>query len=410
MRPDLSPRILAILLAALVALTPFSIDTYLPAMPEMAHYFGTSIGMVEMTIGVFFLGYAMGQLVGGPLSDHYGRRRIGGPGVIIFFLATIGIIFAPNIETVIAGRFVQAFGGGFITVIAPSVVRDRFRGKEAARMFALIGVVMMLAPLVAPAVGALLIKFSNWQMIFAFLAGYALISLGIIFLCLPERQKPLTEKLNLAKVGKSYRQVLSNHKAMGYMVIQTFSSAVMFIFLTGSAFAYITYLGVSTDMFPFLFGANIITMMTFNRLNPILLNLFSPHQLIGIGITIQLTATIALWGGQFIDPHNIYMVVPMIMVAIGVSGIIMPNTMACYLDDFSENSGSATAILGTCQFVMGALLSSVVGLFHSDSIRPMTTMMLLSSIVAVLSYRFLTHRTKAIHAFSADGGTDGTSD
>ncbi|MBL4612462.1 MAG: multidrug effflux MFS transporter [Emcibacter sp.] len=392
MRPDLSPRILAILLAALVALTPFSIDTYLPAMPEMAHFFGTSIGMVEMTVGAFFMGYAMGQLVGGPLSDHYGRRRIGGPGVIIFFLATICIIFAPTIEIVILCRFVQAFGGGFITVIAPPVVRDRFKGQEAAKMFTLIGIVMMMAPLIAPAVGALLLKFANWQMIFAFLACYALISLAIIFLCLPERQKALTEKLNMAKVWENYRQVLTNRKAVGYIITQSFSASVMFLFLTGSAFAYITYLGISTDMFPFVFGANIITMMIFNRLNPFLLNIFSPHQLIGIGVTIQLFATTALWVGQFIDPLNIYMVVPMIMVAIGVSGIIMPNNFACFLEDFENKSGSATAILGTSQFVMGALLSAALGLFHSGTIAPMTTMMMMSSIVAVLSYRLLANR------------------
>ncbi len=398
MRPEFSPRILAILLAALVALTPFSIDTYLPALPDMAHYFGTSVGMVEMTIGAFFLGYAMGQLVGGPLSDHFGRRRVGGPGVVIFLLATIAIIFAPNIESAIFGRFVQAFGGGFVTVIAPSVVRDRFTGKEAARMFALIGVVMMLAPLVAPAVGAVILKFADWRMIFVFLAGYALLALAVIFLCLPERKKALTSKLNFAKIWDGYRRVLTHRRAVGYMITQTFSSSVIFLFLTGSAFAYITYLGVSTDFFPVIFGANIVTMMCFNRLNPFLLNIFSPHQLIGAGIVIQLLANAVLWGGQivdltFIDSKNLYMVVPMIMLSVGAAGIIMPNTFACFLEDFEDNSGSATAILGTSQFVMAGILSTILGLLHSDDILPMTTMMLLSSILSVLSYRFLINRT-----------------
>ncbi|PCI33404.1 MAG: Bcr/CflA family drug resistance efflux transporter [Alphaproteobacteria bacterium] len=393
MRPELPPRVLAILLAALVALTPFSIDTYLPAIPAMATWFGTSIGMVEMTIGSFFLGYALGQIVGGPLSDHYGRRRVGGPGVVIFLVATIAIIFAPNIESAIFGRFVQAFGGGFVTVIAPSVVRDRYTGKEAARMYALIGVVMMLAPLVAPAVGALLLKIADWRMIFAFLATYALISLAIIFLALPERKKALTERLNMAKVWASYGKVLSHRRAVGYMVTQSFSSAVMFLFLTGSAFAYITYLGVSTDMFPVLFGANVVTMMFFNRLNPFLLNIFSPHQLIGAGITIQLVANASLLAGQFIDPLNLYMVVPMIMLSVGAAGLTSPNTFACYLEDFEENSGAATALLGTAQFVLAGILSAVLGVLHSDNILPMTSMMLMASIISVLSYWTLTRRS-----------------
>ncbi len=364
----------------------------------MANYFGTSVGMVEMTIGVFFMGYAMGQLVGGPLSDHYGRRRVAGPGVIIFFLASVAIILAPNIEMVILGRFIQAFGGGFITVIAPSVVRDRFRGREAAKMFALIGIVMMLAPLVAPAVGAVLLKFSDWRMIFIFLAAYSLIGLGIIFFCLPERRKPLSEKLNMVKVRDGFKAVLTHHRAVGYMVTQTFSSSVMYLFLTGSSFAYIGYLGVSTDMFPVLFGANIVTMMMFNRLNPFLLNIFRPHQLIGAGIAIQLLANVVLWGGQvvdlpFIDPRNIYMVVPMVMITVGAAGIIAPNSFACFLEDFQDNSGSATAVLGTSQFVIGGILSATLGLLHSDNIIPMTTMMLLSSIISVISYRFLTSRT-----------------
>lgn len=392
MRPDFSPRIMAILLAALVALTPFSVDTYLPAMPAMALWFDTHMGMVEMSLGAFFMGYAMGQLVGGPLSDHYGRRRVGGPGVAIFFLATVAIIFAPNIETVILGRFIQAFGGGFVTVIAPSVVRDRFSGKQAARMFALIGLVMLLAPLVAPAVGALLLKFADWRLIFVFLAGYAMISLGVIAFCLPERKKALTEKLNMAKVWDGYRQVLTHPRAMGYMITMTFSSAVMFLFITGSAFAYITYLEVSTDMFPILFGANVVTMMVFNRLNPFLLNIFSPHQLTGVGITIQLLANVALWAGQYIDPLNLYMVMPMVMVAIGSLGIIMSNSFACYLEDFKDNSGTAVALLGSFQFAMAAILSTILGYFHSDTIMPMTTLMLMSSIIAVLSYRLLTRR------------------
>jgi len=399
MRPDFSPRILAILLAALVALTPFSIDTYLPAIPDMARYFGTSVGMVEMTVGAFFLGYAMGQLVGGPLSDHFGRRRIGGPGVVIFFLATVAIIIAPNIETAIFGRFVQGFGGGFVTVIAPSVVRDRFTGKAAARMFALIGVVMMMAPLLAPAAGAIMLKFSDWRMIFIFLAGYALLALAIIFLCLPERKKALTEKLNMAKVWNGYRQVLTHRRAMGYLITQTFSLSVLLLFLTGSAFTYITYLGVSTDFFAVLFGANIVAMMFFNRLNPFLLNIFSSYQLIKAGITLQLLACSVLWGGQvagllfvdlsFIDSKNIFMVVPMVILSVGAAGIIMPNTFACFLEDFQDNSGVATATLGASQFIMGGFLSAVLGLLHSDNILPMASMMLLSSILAVTSYRLL---------------------
>lgn len=392
MRSDFTPKVLAILLASLVALTPFSLNTYLPAMPVMADYFGTNIGMVEMTIGAFFMGYALGQLIGGPLSDHYGRRRVGGPGVAIFFLATVGIIFAPNIESVIFGRFIQAFGGGFVTVIAPSVVRDRYRGKEAAKMFALIGIVVMVAPLVAPAVGALLLKFFNWQMIFVFLGGYALISLVIILLGLPERRQALTEKLNMEKFWKGYASVLSNRKAVGYMITQTFSSGVTFLFLTGAAFTYISYLGFSVDIFPILFGVNIITLMIFNRMNPYLLKIFSPHQLIGAGVSIQFMVLVALWVVQFIDPLNIYLVVPLIMLAIGVSGISLPNSLACFLEDFEDNSGSAAAILGTSRFIVGGILSGILGMLHSDNVLPMTTMMLMSSIIAVLSYRFLTSK------------------
>jgi len=164
-----------------------------------------------------------------------------------------------------------------------------------------------------------------------------------------------------------------------------------------SAFAYITYLGASTSLFPLLFGANIVTMMIFNRLNPFLLNIFSPHQLIGAGITIQFMANALLWGGQlvdlpFLDPKSIYMVVPMVMVSIGAAGITMPNSFACFLEDFEDNSGSATAIFGTSQFVIGAVLSALLGLFHSDNIIPMTSMMLLASIVSVLSYRILVCR------------------
>lgn len=163
-----------------VAMSPLAIDTYLSAMPVMAKFFGVGINMIEITLTIYFLGFALGNFFGGPLSDAFGRKPIALTGIILYFLSALAIPFSEKIYFIWLLRFLQAFGGGFATVTAMVFVRDWFEGKQVARMATIISMIMMLAPLFAPVLGAGLLSFSGWQAIFYFLAFYAVVMFSII--------------------------------------------------------------------------------------------------------------------------------------------------------------------------------------------------------------------------------------
>jgi len=159
---------LAFKLALLVALTPFAIDTYLPAMLNIAVSMNASVNDVSMTIPLFLIGFALGQLVGGPLSDRYGRKPIAYIGLAVFLVCSLLISLSDNVETFYILRFIQAVGGGFATVVSAAIVRDLYSGKESAKVFSMITLVMMVAPLIAPALGAVMLAIGDWQHIFIF--------------------------------------------------------------------------------------------------------------------------------------------------------------------------------------------------------------------------------------------------
>lgn len=385
------PRRLSFLLAIVVALTPFAVDMYLPAMPAMARYLATGIEQVEVSLPLFLLGFALGQIVGGPVSDNYGRKPIGIAGFGLFTLASVMILYAPTIESLWVLRFVQAFGGGFGAVIAAAIVRDLYDGKDSARIFTLIGLIMMVAPLIAPAVGAVLLDFFGWKSIFVALAIYAVVQIVIIGLLLPETQTLRLlrghQRSSPRQVLGTYRMIITRRQSLGYLLCQAFVVATMFAFLTESSFMYIEYYGVSTSKFPILFGANIIVMMLFNRLNAKLLDRHSTRKLIWLGISVQLTSVSLLLILYLSGNLNLWSNVILIMFSIGPIGIIGPNNMSAYLHCFSRNSATANAVMGTSQFALGAAIGVLVSLLHNGTLLPLFSIMFLSTLVAAIVLR-----------------------
>ena len=385
------PRRLSFLLAIVVALTPFAVDMYLPAMPAMARYLATGIEQVEVSLPLFLLGFALGQIVGGPVSDNYGRKPIGIAGFGLFTLASVMILYAPTVESLWVLRFVQAFGGGFGAVIAAAIVRDLYDGKDSARIFTLIGLIMMVAPLIAPAVGAVLLDFFGWKSIFVALAIYAVVQIVIIGLLLPETQKLRLlrghQRSSPRQVLGTYRMIITRRQSLGYLLCQAFVVATMFAFLTESSFMYIEYYGVSTSKFPILFGANIIVMMLFNRLNAKLLDRHSSRKLIWLGISVQLTSVSLLLVLYLSGNLNLWSNVILIMFSIGPIGIIGPNNMSAYLHCFSRNSATANAVMGTSQFALGAAIGVLVSLLHNGTLMPLFSIMFLSTLVAAIVLR-----------------------
>lgn len=382
---------LAPILALIIALSPFAIDTYLPAIPTMAQFFSVDIHLVELSIPLYLIGFAFGQLSGGPISDNYGRKWIGIIGMAVFLCASIAIIFAQSIEQLWFLRFIQAFGGGFGLVICAAIVRDLYDGKDAAKIFTLIGLIMMIAPLIAPSIGSLLLLAFNWQAIFVLLAIYAFIQMIVIVTLVPETKKLRKvagfEQHSFRQVFINYWHIMNKKAALPFLLSSSFVAAAMFAFLTEISFLYIEYFGVDESKFAWLFGLNIVSMMVCNRINHYLLDYWHPVKILKLGLIIQLVASILLGLSAILHLTSLSLSVVLLMVVIGSFGLIAPNTMSSYMHYFPKNSGAATAVVGSSQYIFGAIIGVVLSLIHNKTPLPMFCMISFSVLMAFLSVK-----------------------
>ena len=382
----LSPR-LAAMLAALVAIGPFGIDIYLPALPDMAGFYGTTTASVQISISLFFMGFAMGQIVGGPISDRVGRKPVAIVGLLVFTLASLAIVFSASVEQLYMLRFIEALGGGATTVISSATIRDRYKGKDVAKMLSLVSMIMLMAPMLAPGIGALSLNFFEWQSIFYILTVYGGLLLMMVVFLLPEtNDQPVKEGKLVQSIVRNYQQVLSHGKAMGFVLCTGFSLASLFCFLTGSSFLYIEYFGLSPNLYPFIFGSNVVVYMLINRWNMRLLNRYKPEQLIPFGIAIQLIAmTILNIHLHFFEP-GIFIVYPMILATICAIGFIAANATSCTLRYFPHSSGTANAVVGTLNFGLGGLMGFMMSLVQTGTLIPMATTMMTASILSLVFF------------------------
>ncbi len=381
--PIIGARRLALLVAANTALAPFAIDAYLPAIPALALHIDANIHLTELSISIFLLGMALGQLIFGPLSDRIGRKPVLLGGIVTFTLTSLLLTQIDTFRALMILRFLQALGGGACVVNSAAIVRDCFSGREAARVLSTMVMILMLAPLVAPAVGSVLLALIDWWAIFLFLALYGAALLYLIAHHLPETRVPdHRTPAGTGQVMRNYVLVLRHREAMGYIAAVSFSFAGMFCFITSSPYAYMEYYGVSSQLYPFVFGANIIVMALSNRLNIRLLSRYSPQQLLRLGLGIQLGAGVLLVLSVLAGLDTLWWVVLLVMFFVGVNGLISPNAVSSMLDHFPGMSATASAVLGSLQFTAGGLAGALVSGLQMQSIWPMVLGMVGASLCA----------------------------
>lgn len=378
---------MAALLAMLVAIMPFSVDAYLPAIPAMADSLGADIHRIEQSLSTFMFGVAAGQLVGGSIADIKGRRVVALTGLVVYIASVIGLVFIRSADELLLLRMVQAFGAGMTVVVVGAIVRDNYEGNKAAQMFALIGIIMMGAPLVAPMLGAALKALGGWRLIFGFLALYAAIVWGLLYRFLA---KPVhTDAINRSifrTVAARYRHVLSTRPALGFLFFQAFSFSSMFVFLTESSFVYMNLYGLSAHAYAWVFGLNIITMATFNRITAWKLKTGSDAKdILKWGILIQLAAnTLMVAAVMLTGMPPLWWLVGCVMVSVGTQGLIVANTQACFMGYFKEEGGSANAVLGVCQSLIGAAVGMLTTWLHNGTPQVMAGMMLAATVCGMV--------------------------
>ena len=385
---------LAIILALIVAIMPFSLDTYLPAIPAIARDLITDIHLIEKTLGIFLFSAAIGQLVGGPLSDTKGRKPIALIGLGIYSVGSLSIYLSTTVEQLLFLRAIQAFGAGMASVTVSAMVRDIYSGAQAARFYALIGIIMMIAPLISPLVGAILLEQLGWRAIFIFLFGYGILMLMLTSLKVQEtnnhRQK--LEQKFISRLIQSYLMVFKKKKALGFLFFQSFSFCSMFAFLTESPFVYMEIFGIAPSEYPFYFAVNIITMAIFNRITAYKLKNSDPMSLYKIGIAVQLLSNTILFSCAAAGILTLPIAIATIMFSVGSQGLIVANSMALYMEYFDENSGSANAIMGTTQYLLAGTVGIITTILHDGTFIPMTLMMFLSTLTGLLLLYYFTLR------------------
>ncbi|HEY8567708.1 multidrug effflux MFS transporter, partial [Microbulbifer sp.] len=356
------PRWLAPCLAALVALTPFAIDTYLPAIPAMAEALGVEVALIQHSVSSYLLGFAVGQIFGGPLSDRLGRILIGTIGLAIFIASTTMILFTNSAELLVAMRFCQAVGGGFATVICGAIVRDLYHGRDAARIMSMISTMMLIAPMVAPVIGATLLNFGDWHAIFIFLLVYGVLMMVLVRGILPETvskfRRARRQRESRTTLVRNYGQIFRCPRALGFLFGQALVSGCMFIYITTAPFVFMERFGVSASQFPLMFGSCVLGLAVMMQLNIRLLRVFEPRQILMGGMTLLTLACGLLLASTlyFGKSQSLLAWLAPLVMAMGSIGIIAPNSAACYLEFFPKISGTANALYGASLFISGGLL------------------------------------------------------
>lgn len=358
-----SSKYLIVLLSALVAFGPLSIDMYLPSLPSIANDFSTSVSAVQKTITIFLIGFSVGMLVYGPLSDRYGRKTLLMIGMAIYVVATLGCLFAQYIEQLQWLRLLQAIGGASASVLSRALVRDLFSNAEIPKILSLMHIITMIATLIAPLAGALIIEYFHWTGIFAFLLIYSVLCMIWSKISI---DSPQPAKSNLGILG-NYKAVLTNRYAWSFMLCNSFSFGGMFAYITASSFVFIQYYNFTPTQYAYLFGFNIFSIIIFTSLNSKALKKYSALQLLKVMSVTSCIAGIYLGLITLFKLEAVELLILGLMIYVGVTGSIGANSMANLLKILPQQAGTASGLSVSMQFGMGALLSYVVSLFFINN-------------------------------------------
>lgn len=371
-------------LATLTALGPFSIDMYLSALPLMAKDLSVTSGQVASTLPAYFMGLAFGQLIYGPITDHFGRRRPLFFGLGLYLIASLLCIFATQLDVLLLARIAQALGGCVGVVVARSAIRDTLSGTDAAQAFSALMIVQGLAPILAPLFGSLILYFLHWRIIFLFLFILGGISFILAWFKLPETLPvEKRKKHTFVSATSTYIQLFKNRTFIIPSVASGILMGMMFTYINSASEVIMDQLHASTILFSILFGINSCGIIFASNLNRVLLKRYRPLQLLKLGSSLQLLGALILTA--FIFSHALSTVTIMLGLfpIVAAVGFVGPNAAVLALAEQGHQAGQASALLGSLQFLFG-LISGVLLSFIPFNIEvSVCIVMLIYSIIGV---------------------------
>lgn len=374
-----------LILGGLTALSPFSIDMYLPAFPEIARDFNTTVAQVSLSLASYFIGLALGQLFYGPLLDRFGRKKPLYAGLIVYILCSLGCLFAESNDLLIFLRFIQALGGCAAGVTSMAMVRDLFTMKESAKVFSLLILILGVSPLLAPTLGGYLSAAFGWHSVFIALTGIAVVLFACASFLLPESHTPdATIRLKISPIAKTFWIIFKNPQFYTHVLAGSVAFSGLFSYLAGSPVIFMEIFKISGQAYSWIFATIATGFILMSQLNVVLLKRHSAQQLLFWGLAGQALTGVVFFIGAAFSGLNIHVTVFLFFLFISFMGLINPNAGALALAPFSKNAGSASALMGFLQMGLGAAASMTVGLFVLRSTLPIIALMATTSVLGFI--------------------------
>ncbi|AZO62316.1 Bcr/CflA family efflux MFS transporter [Mesorhizobium sp. M1A.F.Ca.IN.020.30.1.1] len=383
----MSPKFLriAVVLGLLSAIGPFAIDMYLPALPSIGADLKAGTAAVQMSLLIFFLSMGFGQIVVGPISDIVGRKLPLYVGLALFMVGGVGSAMAPSIEWLIAFRFLQGLGASAGMAVPRAIVRDLHTGNEAAKLMSLLMLVFSVSPILAPLTGSQIIESFGWRAVFWTVTGAA--ALATILLATSLKETRSAEERANSSFGTAlagYRYLMSDRNFLGLTAIAGFGIASFFVYLSSSSFILIDHYGLSPSVYSVFFSINAVAFIGMSQLTGMLADRFGLKRVVWVAVTGYATVMVALFAIMASGVDRLDVMAGLLFVGYGFLGLVIPTTSVLAMEEHGEIAGTASALMGTLHFAIGALAMGVAGLFFDGTPLPMVAGITLCAVISFM--------------------------
>jgi DHA1 family bicyclomycin/chloramphenicol resistance-like MFS transporter len=379
-----------VVLGALSAFGPLSLDLYLPGLPELAVGLGASASAAQLTLTACLLGLATGQLLVGPWSDAVGRRRPLVIGVGFYVAASLACALAPSILALIGLRFVQGLAGAAGLAVSRAVVRDLRSGAAGARLFAGLLLVNGLAPILAPVLGGQLLHRTDWRGLFVVLAGVGALILAGTLAFVPESHPPALRRTGgLAETLRVFRVLLGQRRFLGCTLASGLAFAAMFAYIAGSPFVLQDIYSLTPAQFSAVFAGNAVGIIVAGQVSAPLIVRYGPRRVLGGGLLAGATGGVGLLAVVLLGGIGLVGILPALFLVVSSIGVVFPSGTAIALEGHPSTAGSASGLLGLAQFAVGGISAPLVGVAGKDTALPLAIVIVTCGLGAVAAFRLL---------------------
>lgn len=376
--------IFVIILGALTAIGALSIDMFLPGLPEIKNDFHTTTSNAQLTLSLFMIGLALGNLFAGPISDATGRKKPLWISMFIYTLASLGIVFVTNIEIMIALRFIQGVTGGAASVISRAIASDMYKGKELTKFLSLLMLVNGVAPVIAPAIGGVILSLAVWRMVFIILTVFGILMVIGSLTKVPESlQDDEKDSDGIKEMFKNFKHLLETPKFVLPMLIQGFSFIMLFTYISASPFIIQKIYGMSVLQFSIMFAAIGITLIISSQLVGVLVDRIERRQLLKIVTYIQVLGVVIV-AITLLNHLSFWILVIGFIILVAPVTAVASLGFSITMDESTRGRGSASSLLGLVQFLLGGLMSSLVNVMGEHNVIPYVVIISMTAVIMII--------------------------